>query len=120
MLTHAARRGARTARAISSARSGGALQSTRRSAGSDSTLMRSPGMGFLRGAYELERATPDVLFDVGGGDVAILGEVELARLAVAEGDLDDRGVAQKLEGEAELVERDLDAVGGLDDRRRLP
>src|SRR5690349_9620136 len=104
MFTHAARRGSRTARASSSARSGGALQRTRRSAGSASgaegAFTPSPGMGFLAGAHQLERAAADVLFDVGGGDVAILGEVELARLALAEGDLDDGGVAQQLEGEA--------------------
>src|SRR5512132_77597 len=115
MLTHAARRGSITARAISSARSGGALQRTRRSAGSaagaEGASTRSPGKGFLTGAHQLERAAADVLFDVGGGDVAILGEVELARFAFAEGDLDDGGVAQQLEREAEIVEGDLDAVG---------
>src|SRR4051794_6283744 len=102
MLTHAARRGSSTARAIVSARSGGALQRTRRSAGSASgaegAFTRSPGVGFLPGAHQLERAAADVLFDVGGGDVAILGEVELARLAVPEGDLDDGAFAQELEG----------------------
>src|SRR4051812_32339486 len=106
-FTHAASLASRTARAIASALSAGALQSTTRSSASPSFKL-SPGMTFLSSSHQLERSTADVLLDVGWSDVPVFGEVKLARFALPEGHLDRRGVADEIEGE--LMVEELQAI----------